>query len=453
MKTTLRKQDLDLLVGARHWDPFSVLGPHVVEEKGKRLRLRAGDPAPGPRGPGGARHRRDAARLHDPRPPRRGVRGALPARHGDLPVPARDHRRRRLPVDAARPLRVRNGPHRFRHPSPVRREPPGAVREAGEPCRRHRRDPGHGVRGVGAQRGARLRRLQFQPLGRPRAPDAQPGRVRDLGDLPPRRRRGGGLQVRDPLPGHGRTARQDRPVRLPVRAPAADGNDRLRHRRTRVGGRVLAGEPRATKRPRGAHGGVRGPPGLLETEGGRGGAVPVVPGAGRRPRSLRQGDGIHPHRAPPGGGASVRRFVGVPGARVLRADVAPRPPGRVHGVRRPVPPRGDRRDPRLGAGPLSPRRPRAGAVRRDPPLRARRPAAGGAAGLGNAHLQLRTPGGGELPPVERPLLAGQVPRRRPAGGRRGVDALPRLLPETGRSGSRTSTGGTRTSRRSPFSSG
>ncbi|MBP2684089.1 MAG: glgB, partial [Deltaproteobacteria bacterium] len=35
MKTTLRKQDLELLVGARHWDPFSVLGPHVVEEGGK----------------------------------------------------------------------------------------------------------------------------------------------------------------------------------------------------------------------------------------------------------------------------------------------------------------------------------------------------------------------------------------------------------------------------------
>src|SRR3990172_10212775 len=54
--------------------------------------------------------------------------------------------------------------------------------------------------------------------------------------------------------------------------------------------------------------------------------------------------------------------------------------------------------------------------------------------MGNAHFQLRTPGGGELPPVERPLLAGQVPRRRPAGGRRGVDALPRLLAETGRVG-------------------
>ena len=36
MKTTLSKKDLDLLVGARHWDPFSVLGPHVVEEKGNR---------------------------------------------------------------------------------------------------------------------------------------------------------------------------------------------------------------------------------------------------------------------------------------------------------------------------------------------------------------------------------------------------------------------------------
>ena len=328
MKTTLRKQDLDLLVGARHWDPFSVLGPHVVEEKGKRyVTVRVIQPRASEvqlvRDNGATQ-----TRLHDPHPPRRGVRGALPARHGDLPVPARDHQRRRLPVDAARPLRLRYGPHRLRHPPPVRREPPGAVREAGEPCRRHRRDPGHGVRGVGAQRGAGLRRLQFQPLGRPRAPDAQPGRVRDLGDLPPRRRRGGGLQVRDPLPGHGRTARQDRPVRLPVRAPAEDGNDRLRHRRLRVGGRVLAGEPRETKHPRGAHGGVRGPPGLLETEGGRGGAVPVVPGAGRRPRSLRQGDGIHPHRAPPGGGASVRRFVGVPGARVLRADVAPRAPGR-----------------------------------------------------------------------------------------------------------------------------
>ena len=35
MKTTLSKKDLDLLVGARHWDPFSVLGPHIVKGEGK----------------------------------------------------------------------------------------------------------------------------------------------------------------------------------------------------------------------------------------------------------------------------------------------------------------------------------------------------------------------------------------------------------------------------------
>ena len=37
MKTSLRKSDLDLLVAARHWDPFSVLGPHVVDGKNGSL--------------------------------------------------------------------------------------------------------------------------------------------------------------------------------------------------------------------------------------------------------------------------------------------------------------------------------------------------------------------------------------------------------------------------------
>jgi 1,4-alpha-glucan branching enzyme len=37
MRTTLSRKDVNLLVGARHWDPFSALGPHVVEEGGKRF--------------------------------------------------------------------------------------------------------------------------------------------------------------------------------------------------------------------------------------------------------------------------------------------------------------------------------------------------------------------------------------------------------------------------------
>ena len=70
-------------------------------------------------------------------------------------------------------------------------------------------------------------------------------------------------------------------------------------------------------------------------------------------------------------------------------------------------------------------RPRA--LRRHGALRARRSAAGRAPGLGHAHLQLRPQRGPQLPAVERAVLARGVPRRRPARGRRRVDALPRLL--------------------------
>jgi len=78
-------------------------------------------------------------------------------------------------VDAARPLRVRNGPHDF----DIHLLSEGSHLAQYEKLGSHLVDiggSGDGVRGVGAQRGARLRRLQFQPLGRPRAPDAQPGR-------------------------------------------------------------------------------------------------------------------------------------------------------------------------------------------------------------------------------------------------------------------------------------
>ena len=50
--------------------------------------------------------------------------------------------------------------------------------------------------------------------------------------------------------------------------------------------------------------------------------------------------------------------------------------------------------------------------------------------------------------TQRAVLAGGVPRRRAARGRRGVDAVPRLLARARASGCRTSTAGARTSRRS-----
>ncbi len=76
---------------------------------------------------------------------------------------------------------------------------------------------------------------------------------------------------------------------------------------------------------------------------------------------------------------------------------------------------------RVGAGP----------VRRHRPVRARRPAPRRAPRLGHARLQLRPHRGPELPRRQRPVLAGGVPRRRPAGRRRRLDALPGLLPQAG----------------------
>ena len=83
-------------------------------------------------------------------------------------------------------------------------------------------------------------------------------------------------------------------------------------------------------------------------------------------------------------------------------------------------------------GPLRDRRVGAGEVRRHAALRGPQPAARLAQGVGLAHLQLRPPRGAQLPLRQRALLARGVPRRRAAGRRRRVDALPRLLARGGR---------------------
>ena len=55
-------------------------------------------------------------------------------------------------------------------------------------------------------------------------------------------------------------------------------------------------------------------------------------------------------------------------------------------------------------------------------------------GLGQLRLQLRPARGPQLPAVQRPVLAGQVPHRRHPRRRGGVHALPRLLPQGRRVG-------------------
>ena len=142
---------------------------------------------------------------------------------------------------------------------------------------------------------------------------------------------------------------------------------------------------------------------------------------------LRQGHGLHAHRADAGDGAPVHGLLGLPGDGLLRADAALRLARRPARVRRPPAPERHRRDPRLGPGALPARRLRAGPLRRHGAVRARRPAPRRAPGLGHAGLQLRAPRGPQLPRLQRAVLARGVPRRRHPRGRRGLDALPRLL--------------------------
>ena len=181
------------------------------------------------------------------------------------------------------------------------------------------------------------------------------------------------------------------------------------------------------------------------TRTGRGSATP----SWRRSwRSTAVGSRFTPRRAPPGGRASVRRLVGLPGHRLLRAHGALRHPRRLRRLCRHAPPGGHRRHRRLGAGPLPARRLRPAPLRRHRALRARGSAPWRAPRLGHAHLQLRTPRGPQLPRRQRPVLARRVPRRWAAGRRGRLDALPRLLAQAPANGSRTGTAAARTSRRS-----
>jgi hypothetical protein len=104
---------------------------------------------------------------------------------------------------------------------------------------------------------------------------------------------------------------------------------------------------------------------------------------------------------------------------------------------------------RLGAGPFPDRRPWPRPVRRHRALRARRSAPGLPPRLADADLQLRPQRGGELPAVERAVLARPLPCRRAQGRCGGLHALSRLQPRGRRLGAQRVRRQTRTSPRLP----
>ncbi len=149
--------------------------------------------------------------------------------------------------------------------------------------------------------------------------------------------------------------------------------------------------------------------------------------AGRAPGGLCAGPRLYAHRTDARHRAPVRPLLGLSDHRLLRTDQPLRQPGRFPLVRRPLPCQRHRRDPGLGTRAFPEGRPRPRPLRRHRAVRARGPAPGRAPGLGDADLQLRPHRGEELPGLQRPVLAGGVPRRRPARRRRRLDAVSGLL--------------------------
>src|SRR5919201_2281883 len=81
---------------------------------------------------------------------------------------------------------------------------------------------------------------------------------------------------------------------------------------------------------------LRGAPRLVAAQPARGEPAALVSRARRRALGLRARPRLHAHRAPARDGAPVRRLVGLPGDRLLRADVAIRLAGRLPLLRRPA---------------------------------------------------------------------------------------------------------------------
>ena len=271
---------------------------------------------------------------------RRAARAGLPA--------ARARRRRHARV--GRSLSVRTGPDRFR-PAPLRRgHALPRLGTAGRAPADHRRRDRRALRRVGAERPARQRRGRLQPLGRPRAPDAPPDALGDLGAVRPRARQRHPLQVRS-AHARGAPAGEGRSVRARGRGAAADGVARLDRGRLRLERSRLDVGARVGRRVAGAADvDLRGAPGLVAPARRR--QLPVLSRAGGHAGAVCRGHGLHARGADARDGAPLRRLLGLPGGGLLRAHRPLRHARRLPLLRGSLPPAGPRRDPRLGARPL-----------------------------------------------------------------------------------------------------
>ena len=328
-------------------------------------------------------------------------------------------------VGGARPLPFSPGPGRDGRLSHRRGHASALVGASRRACDRACRRGGGPFRGLGAERGARLGGRRLQRLGRPAQPDAAARRGRRLGDLHPRARRGGGLQVR--------AARRRR---YPAAVEGGPGRHRgeLRPQNASVVRRVedFTWNDAAWLARRGAAQAVGAPISILEVHLGS-----WARGEGNRfltydelalrlvPYAVDLGF-THLELLP----VNEHPFDGSWGYQPIGLFAPTSRHGTPHDFARFV----DRchqaglaRAAGLGARAFPDRRARPRPLRRHGALRARGPAAGLPPGLEHPDLQFRPDRGRQLPACQRAVLARPLPCRRPPGRCGGLDALPRLL--------------------------
>ena len=234
-------------------------------------------------------------------------------------------------VRAGRSVPLRAGDGRIR-PAPAREKGRTTARSRSSARTAARRDRRRrAFRGLGAERRARQRGRRLQPLGRPRHPMRRLGAtgiwelfVPGLGDGERYK-----FEIRDAA--RARCSSRADPYGVRVRGAAAT------RRRSSATSRDYAWQrrrrgwrdaPDAQRLARSADVDLRGAPRLVGARARGGQPFLTYRELGRAGWCLRQGDGLHAHRAAAGDRASVRRIVGLPGARLLRADQPLRLAGR-----------------------------------------------------------------------------------------------------------------------------
>ena len=171
-------------------------------------------------------------------------------------------------------------------------------------------------RRLGAQRRSRQRRRRLQRVGRPAPPDAAArsrpasGRSSSPGSPAGERYK---FEIRSNQ--HGELLLKSDPYGFLFREAAAVGVDR-RAPRAHLGRRAVVRRSRRLPRlAQSADGDLRSAPRIVGARPGGTRPFADLSRDGRAAHPLREGDGLHAHRAAAGDGASVLRVLGVPGHR------------------------------------------------------------------------------------------------------------------------------------------